>query len=351
MAALDLVRRDSDIARFGADSLGVLEAPRFRLLSEADVLALPDLDWLVESVLPAHGSALLYGPAGIGKSFLALDLALHLASTAETWHGRTLRPGAELAGWVLYLAAEGARGLKRRIRAWRTATQYTGLLGIRFLDVAVSLRTLDDPRELVEAIGASVPFLPDDAPDLIVLDTLSRCMAGADENSARDASAVIAGLDYLRATMGSATLAIHHTGIAETRERGSTVFRGAVDALLSLKEADGLLTLESDKVRDGPPLAPLHFRLMPVAESMVLAEADQSADSTRPLGKVSTRVWHSLRAIATAEGGTLTAWKESSGVPGTSFYRARKLLMERGLVVRKGRNYKPVEGAEVPGAK
>ena len=245
-----------DILRAGAESLDLSVTPRFRLLSEEEILALPDLAWLVDGVLPAHGSALLYGPAGIGKSLLALDLALHLASSAEEWHGRALRPGAEEAGWLLYVAAEGAHGLKRRIRAWREGTHYREPLAIRYLDRAVSLRTLDDPRELVEAVDA-LTWCPHHAPDLVVLDTLSRCMAGADENSARDASAVIASLDFLRQEMGSATLAIHHTGVAETRERGSTVFRGAVDVLLSLKESDGVLTLESDKVRDGPLRTPL----------------------------------------------------------------------------------------------
>ncbi len=340
MTTLDLMRE------FDAESLA-LGAPRFRLLAEADVLALPDVAWLVDAMLPAQGSALLYGPAGIGKSFLALDLALHYASSAEEWHGRPL---AETRGWVLYIAAEGAHGLKRRLRAWREGTHYDEPLAIRFLPEAVSLRSLDDPRELVEAVDA-LTLIPDHAPDLVVLDTLSRCMSGADENSARDASAVVAALDYLRETMGCATLAVHHTGIVETRERGSTVFRGAVDVLLSLSENDGLLTLKSEKIRDGPPFMPLHLRLVPLAGSMVLVEPDASADASRPLGKVPTAVWHSLLAIAKADGGTLTEWKESSGVPVTSFHRARKVLLDRGLVVHDGRRYKPVPSAKVPSAK
>ena len=146
MAALDLVRRDSDLSRFDAESL-TLGTPRFRLLSEADVLAFPDVESLVDGLLPAHGSALLYGPAGVGKFFLALDLALISPARAEAWHGHTLRPGAEEAGWVLYVAAEGAYGLKRRLRAWREATHYTGPpLAIRFLDVPVRSAAGRSPR-------------------------------------------------------------------------------------------------------------------------------------------------------------------------------------------------------------
>ncbi len=269
------------IARYDAEALAP-EARRFRLLSERDVFALPELEWLVDGLLPMCGSGLLYGPAGIGKSFLALDLALTVASTATHWHGRAIRPGyLETTGSVVYIAAEGAHGLKRRLRSWREATHYRGPLDIRFLDRAVQLRTLDDPRALVAAVEAIAD--PDDFPDLVVVDTLSRCMAGMDENMAKEASTVVASLDHLRAELGCCTLALHHTGVVKSRERGSTAFRGAVDALLSLKKTDGVLVLDSDKVRDGPPIEPLRFRLMPVAGSMVIAEADPAADGTRPL--------------------------------------------------------------------
>jgi hypothetical protein len=335
--------------QLGAESRNGAGATRFRLLSEQDINALDDVAWLVQDILPAHGSAILYGPAGIGKSFLSLDLALTIASTAIQWHGHAIRPDADAGGTVLYVAAEGAHGLKRRLRAWRAATKYRGPLGIRFVDVAVQLRTLEDADLLLNAVDR-VCATADDLPVLVIFDTLSRCMAGAKENAQEDASAVIGSLDYLRTAMGCTTLAVHHTGVIETRERGSTVFRGAVDVLLNLKESDGVLTLESDKVRDGPPLAPMHFRLEPYAESMVLVATNPTADPGRPLGKVPSAVWHHLRAIATGEGATCSEWKESSGVSHASFYRARKTLLDRGLVVNTKGKYRTALGMEVPGA-
>jgi hypothetical protein len=331
-----------------ADVVG--DAPRFRFLSERQILALPDVTELVDDLIPAHGSVILYGPAGIGKSFLTLDLALTIASNAPDWHGHAIHHDAvNSGGKVLYIAAEGAHGLKRRLLAWRAATHYTAPLAIRFLGVAVQLRTLEDPAELRAAVDSPFGF-DDEPPDLVIFDTLSRCMAGAKENAQEDASAVIASLDYLREAIGCATLAVHHTGVIETRERGSTVFRGAVDVLLNLKDADGVLTLESDKVRDGPPLAPMHFRLEPYADSMVLVATDPAADSGRPLGKVPSAVWQSLRAIAPTEGVSSTEWKDSSGVPPRSFYRARKLLVERGLVLHDKGKYRPARDIEVPSA-
>jgi hypothetical protein len=312
---LSVMRRDHTLAPdFGAESLNGGGEPRFRLLTERDILALLDRRELVDGVLPSNGSAILYGPAGIGKTFMGLDLGLAIASKADDWHGHAIRRDADRRDTVIHVLAEGAQGLKRRLVAWRAATEYRGDLAIRFLDSAVQLRTLEDPRALLDTVNDTLD-LTIERPVLVVFDTLSRCMAGGRENAQEDASAVIASLDYLRAKLGCTTLAVHHTGVVETRERGSTVFRGAVDVLLSLKEADGVLTLESDKVRDGPPLAPMHFRLAPVGESMVLAAADPAPDPGRPLGKVPSAVWHQLRAIATVEGATCSEWKESCGVP------------------------------------
>lgn len=337
-------------ARQVEDDFGSFEiVPRFRLLSERDVLELPDPAELVQGILPACGSGILYGPAGIGKSFLSLDLALTIASNADDWHGHAIRPDADTGGMALYVAAEEAHGLKRRLHAWRAATHYTGPLAIRFLDMAVQLRNLLDPGALLDAVERTFG-LTNEKPDLVVLDTLSRCMAGLDENAARDASAVVASLDYLRAALGCAVLALHHTGVAETRERGSTVFRGAVDVLLSLKETDGVLTLESDKVRDGAPLAPLCFRLAPMAESMVLVEADRTPDPDRALSRSAQALMHSLRAIATGDGCTCTEWQEASTVSRRAFYVARKVLLDRGLVEKTRNHYRLTTAGEVQSA-
>jgi hypothetical protein len=340
-------QRQQDPAARAARLRRADDEPRFRLLSVKDVLALPDRPELVDGLLPANGSAILYGPAGTGKSFLALDLALTIASSADDWHGHTIRPGATTGGAVLYVAAEGDHGLKRRLLAWLAATEYHGELAIRFIGEAVQLRTLEDPGALLQEVERSFG-LTAAAFDLVIFDTLSQCMAGAKENAQEDASAVIASLNYLRAAIGCTTLALHHTGVIETRERGSTVFRGAVDALLSLREVDGVLTLESDKVRDGPPLTPLYFRLAPVADSMVLVGTNSASDAAqdlgRPLSKVTMVVWQSIQAIATAEGVTCSEWKESSPVVGRSFYRARKTLVERGLVLLDKGKYRLARG-------
>ncbi len=88
--------------------------PRFTLYSVKDLEELPDPAWLIEDLLPEGGLAELYGKPGVGKSFLSLDWALSLAAGVP-WLGRPLNQAD-----VVYVSAEGGRGLKKRIAAWRT---------------------------------------------------------------------------------------------------------------------------------------------------------------------------------------------------------------------------------------
>ena len=70
---------------------------------------IPPQRWIVEKMLP-EGLTLLCGAPKAGKSWLALDIALHVASGMPFWNHPTS------AGRVLYLALEdGERRLKARI--------------------------------------------------------------------------------------------------------------------------------------------------------------------------------------------------------------------------------------------
>src|SRR3546814_15448538 len=62
-------------------------------------------------------------------------------------------------------------------------------------------------------------------PSLIVVDTVARALAGADENSASDVGRLVDAFDWLKYQWGCAVLPIHHTGhrkAAKTPRRGSS---------------------------------------------------------------------------------------------------------------------------------
>lgn len=180
--------------RFGmggvqANGNGKPPRPRFRVLRISELADLPAPEYLVHGVLPAAGNGVLYGVSGTGKSFLALDWALAIATGQVAWMGREIQ-----AGPVVYVAAEGQAGLTQRIEAWMHANGVTTEPDLYVIPDAVQLLDLADGKALLEAITAKIG----EPPVLIVLDTLAKSMAGGDENSTQDMGLVMASQDYLR---------------------------------------------------------------------------------------------------------------------------------------------------------
>ena len=83
--------------------------PLFLPISE---IKLQPPEWLIEGVIEANTLCGLVGASYSGKSFLALDMALSIAS------GLPFHEATTAQGSVLFIAGEGNRGLLSRIEAW-----------------------------------------------------------------------------------------------------------------------------------------------------------------------------------------------------------------------------------------
>jgi hypothetical protein len=63
--------------------------------------------------------------------------------------------------------------------------------------------------------------------ELVVIDTLSRCMTGADENAPKDMSTAVQNMDVIRtAGMGRTVHDARHTGKDKITMRGSSALDG-----------------------------------------------------------------------------------------------------------------------------
>jgi hypothetical protein len=250
-----------------------LERMRSALLDTAAVRALPAPKPLIEEMVMRDSLALLYSQSGAGKTFLAVDWSLSVA-TGSTWHGHQVHQGP-----VLYVLGEGVSGIGSRIDAWCDHRRVELEAGqpIHWLPQAVNLMDLGDVYALAELVG-------DLRPDLVVVDTLARCSAGAEENSARDIGLVVAHLDVIRRTAQCCVLVLHHAGKDGTLgARGSSALRAAVDTELELAAADDRVTLKVTKQKDGAEADPVRLRRIPAASSVVLELDVDVADDDRPL--------------------------------------------------------------------
>ena len=89
---------------------------------------------------------------------------------------------------------------------------------------------------------------------LIVVDTLSRALAGGNENAPDDMGALVRGADRLRIMTAAHVLFIHHAGKDDTKgARGHSLLKAAVDTEVRVcrSEADkNIILLEVTKQRD-----------------------------------------------------------------------------------------------------
>ena len=217
-------------------------------------------NWLVTDIIVDDGFSIIYGDPGAGKSFVALDMALRVALGMD-WHGIP----AKQAG-VLYIAGEGARGIGKRVTGWR---MHRGLdrLDCPFVLLPVAVQLLDPGertkllRTIDEAVRkAGFPI------GLIVVDTVSRAIAGQDENGQETMSAFVAACDAIKAHAGGALLGIHHSGKDKDKGmRGSTVLLGACDGVIKLTKSERLVTLAFEKQKDAEEARPFYMQLEKVA--------------------------------------------------------------------------------------
>lgn len=222
---------DSIAAREGAKADG--QPLDLNLRSAADLLRaeLPERQDVLKDILPTGGLALLAGAPKSGKTLLALQLAIAVAS------GGTFLGRATTAGPVVVFSAEGGPQLLRE-RLEKMAPSPAALANLHLWWPTVRGLRLDDGADrqgLVEALATV-------GPRLIILDPLVRFHLG-DENSTQEMAALMGCLMEVRNRTGAAILLVHHTrklgkdarpGSAG-EARGSSVLHGEVDAALVLE--------------------------------------------------------------------------------------------------------------------
>src|SRR5260221_6114996 len=185
-----------------------------RFLSDDECDQMEPARGIVGSILFEDSIAFLYAREGRWKTFLALDWCLSCA-TGRPWLGRPVVTGA-----VAYIAAEGARNIGKRIRAWKRHHGVSASVPIYVLPQPVQLLDSGQVRALIAQIREQIG-----TPVLVVIDTLARSMAGGNENDTRDINAVTDAAYMIRAPFSGCLLTLHHTGKEEAAGRRGTSAR------------------------------------------------------------------------------------------------------------------------------
>ncbi len=210
--------------------------PPLRALTVAELYARPDPEYLVDQLLPRGALAEFVGDSETLKSFFAIALGMAIAAKQAKFFGLDVMTH----GAVLYIAAEGQGAFKHRLRAWGTAHGVdTTTVPFRIVASPVNLRDETFQQELRTLVSEIQPVL-------IIVDTLHRCLPGAEENSSRDLGEVVGFATRLLDEFGATVWFLHHPPKSDPsgRGRGSSVLYYAADTELNAvlegaEKADG----------------------------------------------------------------------------------------------------------------
>ena len=240
--------------------------PAWRLAERAE-----EQSWLVTGLWSEQAVGIVGGEPKCCKSFLALDLAVAVASGTPC-----LRQFAvSRAGRVLLFAAEDALHIvRRRLEGIATAAGVAlADLDIQVITVPTVRLDLDaDRRNLAETVARLQPRL-------LILDPFVR-LHRIDENASGEVAPLLAYLRELQRRHGMAVLVVHHArkgGSARAGQalRGSSEFHAWGDSNLYLRRDADTLTLTVEH-RAAPSPRPITIELAQRGLALALEVAERS---------------------------------------------------------------------------
>jgi RecA-family ATPase len=185
-------------------------------------------EWLVEELLPAGGLSTLTAKPKVGKSTIARDLALSVATAAPFLGRQTTR------GPVVYLALEEKRS---QIRKHFKAMGATG-------DEPIYVYAATAPADAFEQVRLVVQ---EKKPALLIIDPLFRFTRVRDGNDYAQVTQALEPLMALARETGTHVLVVHHErkmdGETGDRTLGSTAIFGAVDTQMSMRRTESYRTI------------------------------------------------------------------------------------------------------------
>lgn len=305
----------------------------YPLLSLEEIMRRPPPVYLIDRHIPKVSLGFLYSRPGAGKTFLALDSALAIAAALGTWHGDAINADPEAV--VLYIVSEGAYGFRNRVLAWMKARSIDAPPA-RFLVIekTINFMVAEDIDRLLRTVRATGRKLA-----LVVVDTVSRAMPGADENLQKEMTLFVHACDRVKDAFGCAVLGVHHAGKSGDM-RGSTVLLGAGDYVFKLERQEGrtIGKLHCEKQKDAPDgwEEPYSFTPVEIGDGQTSLVVDRAEVSVGPSIELTPTL--SVRVL----GAIRTAWDE--GEPWSKAPQAKERYAVRRMVSDFGFDASAAEG-------
>jgi hypothetical protein len=293
----------------------------------------PQTQWLVEGLWSDQAVGILGGEPKCCKSFLALDVALSVASGAACLRQFPVRR----TGKVLIFPAEDSLSVVRqRLQGIAAAAQVDfEALPVEVI-TAPSLRldTSADRLRLTQTVQDLQPIL-------LILDPLIR-LHRVDENDASQIGALLSFLRELQRQFNLAVMLVHHARKDSHSSRpgqalrGSSELHGWGDSNLYMRRKGSLLTLTTEH-RAAPSQDHIPLQLTQAGSALALSVLEKSDSPLHPDPTPVDRVRQTLAQLP--EPILLQDLRKRCGMRNAAVASALDQLTQNGEVLRDARGY------------
>ncbi len=252
-------------AEFDIPPLPINPVGRFNIVSADDFANGPEPQWIIEDVLPDQEIVMIYGEPTAGKTFFIIDMIACIA-LGKPWRGYAVKKGR-----VIYIAAEAAGGVRKRVRAYKH--QHNVSFGNDF-------GVINDPPDLTrpDDVALAESINRTGGASVIVVDTLAQVTPGANENTGEDMSKVLTRCRALYKATGALIILVHHCGKdASKGARGWSGWKGAIDTEIEVIREVNDRFARITKQKDGEDGEIFAFTLLPVSLGLSVNDKEISS--------------------------------------------------------------------------
>lgn len=219
--------------------------------------------WIVKNVLPEAELGVVFGDSGSGKTFATLDLVACIA-LGEPWRGIRTKQKR-----VVYIAAEGSGGFRKRLKAFAMARG----IPLSSIDLHV-LADVPNFMQKEDAIDLSAAIQALGDVGLVVVDTWAQTTAGGNENAGEDMGLALKHCRTIHKDTGAMIILIHHSGKnSSAGARGWSGLRAAADVEIEVLQDRDVRCLSVTKQKDGEAGIDYGFKL-----KVIEVEIDEDGD-------------------------------------------------------------------------
>jgi AAA domain len=292
--------------------------------------------WLIEDLWSTEAVGIIGGEPKCGKSFLALDLAVAVASGTPCLR----RFPTQQCGAVLLYAAEDAWHIVRQRLEGIAHAASVDFASLNVHVITVPTLRLDRPDDQ-QALEATVAHLQ---PKLLILDPFIRLHA-IDENVAGEVAPLLAYLRSLQRHYHTAVALVHHARKGAAHERGGQALRGSSelhawgDSNLYLRRHGQNLYLNIEhRVAPGTDRLQLALKANPPALAMEVVE--QSPAERRDQGQPSSQERIEQILARSSSPVTQRQLREAARMRASHVAHILAQLIASGRVIRSAEGYR-----------